>query len=153
MCFCVSLHFAYHIVWCSIPQCLQFFVTICYKKVTGSCTCQEYTRIQLNALYLFCTITPAIVKTPGVSCLKIKLTVFLFWNRFFVFLWLVLQKKSPILKWFVYIKTFFCFEKQFSKKILLSLQRIVINYQKLFFFSFQIMVMLIVKDIDKTLSI
>ena len=78
MCFCASLYFSYHIVWCSIPQCLQFFVTICWKKVTGSCTCQEYTRIQLNALYLFCTITPAIVKTPGVSCLKIKLTVFLF---------------------------------------------------------------------------
>ena len=92
MCFCVSLHFACHIVWCSIPQCLQFFVTICHKKVTGSCTCQEYTRIQLNALYLFCTITPAIVKMPGVSCLKIRLTVFLFCNRFFVVLCLILQK-------------------------------------------------------------
>lgn len=137
MCFCVSLHFAYHIVWCSIPQCLQFFVTICHKKVTGSCTCQEYTRIQLNALYLFCTITPAIVKMPGVSCLKIRLTVFFILKPFFCVPLIDFAKKSPILKCFVYIKTFFCFEKQFSKKILVSLQRIVINYQKLFFFLFR----------------
>ena len=137
MCFCVSLHFAYHIVWCSIPQCLQFFVTICHKKVTGSCTCQEYTRIQLNALYLFCTITPAIVKMPGVSCLKIRLTVFLFWNRFFVFLWLILQKNHQYWSALFISRHFFCFEKHFSKKIFVSLQRIVINYQKLFFFLFR----------------
>lgn len=116
MCFCVSLHFAYHIVWCSIPQCLQFFVTICWKKVTGSCTCQEYTRIQLNALYLFCTITPAIVKTPGVSCLKIKLTVFLFWNRFFVFLWLVLQKKITNIEVICLYQDIFLFWKTIQQK-------------------------------------
>ena len=116
MCFCVSLHFAYHIVWCSIPQCLQFFVTICHKKVTGSCTCQEYTRIQLNALYLFCTITAAIVKTPGVSCLKIKLTVFLFWNRFFVFLWLVLQKKITNIEVICLYQDIFLFWKTIQQK-------------------------------------
>lgn len=116
MCFCASLYFSYHIVWCSIPQCLQFFVTICHKKVTGSCTCQEYTRIQLNALYLFCTITPAIVKTPGVSCLKIKLTVFLFWNRFFVFLWLVLQKKITNIEVICLYQDIFLFWKTIQQK-------------------------------------